>query len=219
MVYNGSGGATVTRIEPSFTCRLHTLFGMVHGVIALLSKCGLPYINWSVKLMGCVGAEGVMLRIDLRSLEAGYHEISLAPAPADVGLEPNAFRNILVEVGLDYDGKKAFVSVKASAVALLICDRTLTKFEQSIKGEYSLLFSPNEEEKAEDEIRSISSTDEELDITDIVRDTLLLAIPVRKIAPGADEAEIPVAFGTPADTDYDPRWEALKALKHENSGD
>ncbi|MCZ6704482.1 MAG: DUF177 domain-containing protein [Bacteroidetes bacterium] len=168
--------------------------------------------------MGWFGAEGVMLRIDLRSLEAGYHEISLAPAPADVGLEPDAFRNILVEVGLDYDGKKAFVSVKASAVALLICDRTLTKFEQSIKGEYSLLFSPTEE-KAEDEIRSISSTDEELDITDIVRDTLLLAIPVRKIAPGADEAEIPVAFGAPADTDYDPRWEALKALKHENSGD
>ena len=170
-------------------------------------------------MMGCVGADGVMLRIDLRSLEAGYHEINLAPAPADVGLELDAFRNILVEVGLDYDGKKAFVAVKASTVALLICDRTLTKFEQSIKGEYSLLFSPTEEEKAEDEIRSISSTDEELDITDIVRDTLLLAIPVRKIAPGADEAEIPVAFGAPADTDYDPRWEALKALKHENSGD
>lgn len=160
-----------------------------------------------------------MLRIDLRSLEAGYHEMSLEPAPADVGLDPDGFRDILVEVGLDYDGKKAFVSIKASAIASLICDRTLVNFDQSIKGEYSLLFSPNEEEEAEDEIRSVSSTDEELDITDIVRDTLLLAIPVRKIAPGADEAEIPIAFGAPADADFDPRWEALKALKNEKSGD
>ena len=160
-----------------------------------------------------------MLRIDLRSLEAGYHEMSLEPAPADAGLDPDGFSDILVEVGLDYDGKKAFVMIKAFAVATLICDRTLVKFDQSIKGEYSLLFSPNEEKEAEDEIRSISSTDEELDITDIVRDTLLLAIPVRKIAPGAEEAEIPVAFGAPADADLDPRWEALKALKNEKSGD
>ncbi|GMQ82191.1 MAG: DUF177 domain-containing protein [Rhodothermia bacterium] len=160
-----------------------------------------------------------MLRIDLRSLEAGYHEMSLEPAAADAGLVPDGFKDILVEVGLDYDGRKAFVMIKASATASLICDRTLVKFDQPIKGEYSLLFSPKEEEEAGNEIRSISSTDEELDITDIVRDTLLLAIPVRKIAPGAEEAEIPVAFGTPADADFDPRWEALKALKNEQSGD
>ena len=82
-----------------------------------------------------------------------------------------------------------------------------------------MAFEAVEEKETEDEIRSISSTDEELDITDIVRDTLLLAIPVRKIAPGAEEAEIPVAFGAPADADLDPRWEALKALKNEKSGD
>ena len=160
-----------------------------------------------------------MLRIDLRSLEAGYHEMSLEPAPADAGLDPDGFRDLLVEVGLDYDGKKAFVMIKASAIASLICDRTLVTFDRSIKGEYSLLFSPKEEGESEDEIRLISSTDEELDITDIVRDTLLLAIPARKIAPGADEAEIPVAFGAPSDEDIDPRWEALKALKNEKSGE
>lgn len=160
-----------------------------------------------------------MLRIDLRSLEAGYHEMSLEPAPADAGLDSDGFRDLLVEVGLDYDGKKALVMIKASAIASLICDRTLVTFDQSIKGEYSLLFSPNEEGESEDEIRLISSTDEELDITDIVRDTLLLAIPARKIAPGANEAEIPVAFGAPSDEDIDPRWEALKALKNEKSSD
>ncbi len=164
--------------------------------------------------------EGVMLRIDIRSLDAGYHEFSLEPAPTDLGLEPGAFRDMLVEVGLDYEGKTALVIIKVSAIAALVCDRTLADFEQSVYGEYTVLFSSNQDEsESVAEVRNMSATDEELDITDIVRDTLLLAIPVKKIAPGAEDADIPAAFGEPTKSDYDPRWEALKSLKNTESGD
>ena len=157
-----------------------------------------------------------MLRIELRSLDAGYHEFSLEPAPADLGMDPEKFRDILVEVGLDYDGKKALVKLSVSSMAVLVCDRTLTEFEQAISGDYMVLFSSKDEDAdTVDELRTISATDEELDISDIIRDTLLLAIPARKIAPGAEDAEIPVAFGAPTEMDYDPRWEALRALKKE----
>lgn len=164
--------------------------------------------------------EGVMLRIELRSLDAGYHEFSLEPAPTDLGLEPSAFRDMLVEVGLDYEGKTALVVVKVSAIAALICDRTLADFEQSVCGEYTVLFSSDKDDsESMDEVRNMSATDEELDITDIVRDTLLLAIPVRKIAPGAEDADIPAAFGAPTKSDCDPRWEALRSLKNKESGE
>ena len=156
-----------------------------------------------------------MLQIDLRSLDPGYHSLNLKPAPAELGFEPGEFRDILVEVGFDYDGKQVVVTITVSAVAALVCDRSLVDFEQVIRGEYTVLFSSSDaEEDSEIEIRSFSSTDDELDITDIVRDTLLLSVPVKKIAPGADEMEIPVAFGKPEEEDVDPRWEALKALKN-----
>ena len=157
-----------------------------------------------------------MLRIDLRSRDAGYHSITLEPSPEEVGLEPKDLREILVDVRMDYDGKKALLNLTASAVASLVCDRTLVEFEQGIRGEYTVLYTTAEGDEAVDEVRRLAASDEEIDITEIVRDTLLLAIPVRKLAPGAEEADIPVAFGQPAEEDIDPRWEALKALKNDN---
>ena len=47
-----------------------------------------------------------------------------------------------------------------------------------------------------------------------MRDTLLLAIPIRKIAPGAEDTEIIQSFGVPVEqNNIDPRWQALAALK------
>jgi len=164
--------------------------------------------------MTTFGSGAVMLRIDLRSLDAGYHSLSLSAEPADLGLEPDGFRDILVEVGLDYDGRQVVLTLTASAIAALVCDRTLVDFEQTIRGEYAVLFSATEpEDDSVDEVRPFSATDEEIDITDIVRDTLLLAVPLKKIAPGAEDADIPLAFGMPLDADIDPRWEALRVLK------
>jgi len=148
-------------------------------------------------------------------LEPGYHALSLEPTPEDVGLSGDEFRDLLVEVGMDLDGKQALLNLRASAVAVLVCDRTLVDFEQSIRGEYTVLFTSRDyEDDSVDEIRSFDASDEEVDITNIVRDTLLLAIPVRKLAPGAEEADIPLAFGAPTDADVDPRWEALRSLKN-----
>jgi uncharacterized protein len=155
-----------------------------------------------------------MLHVDLRSLDPGYHALSLEPAPEDVGLSGDEFRDVLVEVGMDFEGKQILLNLTASAVAALVCDRTLVDFEQSIRGQYTVLFSSvASENESVDEIRSFEASDERIDITDIVRDTLLLAIPVRKIAPGAEDVDIPLAFGAPADADVDPRWEALKSLR------
>ena len=158
-----------------------------------------------------------MLLIDIRSLKIGHHEFNLTPSPEEAGLDPELFRDLRVDVGMDYDGKKAFVGIDCSAVASLLCDRTLESFERPVKGSYSVLFSPAEQDEANEEgVRTLEATDEEIDITDIVRDTILLAVPVRKIAPGAEEVAVPTAFGAPSDSSIDPRWEALRALKEQS---
>ena len=165
-----------------------------------------------------------MLQIDLRTLEIGRHEFNLESNADELGIEPGLMDQIRADVQLHYDGKEAVVMVDASAVARLTCDRTLVEFDQPLRGQYSVLFSPDEpDEDADEEVRPFSSTDQEIDITDIVRDTLLLAIPIRKLAPGAEETPIRTQFGVgegAEDNPVDPRWEALAALKQngENGG-
>ena len=61
-----------------------------------------------------------------------------------------------------------------------------------------------------------------IDLADAVRDTLLLAVPARKVAPGAEDVEIPTVFGAPTAADgtpIDPRWEALRALQEGDDAD
>ena len=128
-----------------------------------------------------------MLQIDMRTLELGLHEFNLECTPDDLGMEPDKMEEIYADVKLNYDGKEALVLVEASAIARLVCDRTMVPFKKPVKGSYTVLFSPyNNDEETDGEVRPFAASDEELDITDIVRDTLLLAIPIRKIAPGAE---------------------------------
>lgn len=157
-----------------------------------------------------------MLRIDIRSMKPGVHERTLEPTAADLDVDPDAFKDIRADVRMDYSGTRMLVSVKVSATALLRCDRTLVLFSKHIEGSYGVLFVPPESiepDTDEDDIRPLHATDEEIDLTDIVRDTLLLAVPVRKIAPGAEDADIPTVFGEPEESEPDPRWIALQKLR------
>jgi uncharacterized protein len=60
------------------------------------------------------------------------------------------------------------------------------------------IFLPEDEVRGGDEetesVRVLQPDDEEIELGDAVRDTLLLAVPQRKIAPGAEEVEIPTQF-------------------------
>lgn len=167
-----------------------------------------------------------MLRIDLTPLSEGVHHIALAPEAEALDLDPDQFADIHVDATLDLFNERVLVLLQASAVATLECDRTLTLFEQSIEGTYRLFYAPpsfvgeeGEEDTGYEEVRVLYPADRSIDLTDAVRDTLLLAVPARKIAPGAEDLEIQTTFGVPADeADIDPRWEALRSLRSGNDG-
>ncbi len=157
-----------------------------------------------------------MLQINVASLASGVHHLDLAPEPAALDLDPDLFSSIQVSVRLDRQPDRILVRLTARANVMLECDRTLVAFQHPLEGTYHVLFGPPSlaSGAAEEELRILLPTDPELDLTDIVRDTLLLAIPARKVAPGAEEIDLPVQFGTgEAERDIDPRWEALRHLR------
>lgn len=163
-----------------------------------------------------------MLRIDLVALPEGIHHLTLEAEAAELELEPEAFKDIHVDVVLDYRDDRALVSLHAAAVVTLECDRTLRLFEQAIEGDYQLLFAPPAFARGAgsdddiEEIRVLDPSDRQLDLTDAVRDTLLLAIPTRKVAPGAEDLDLQTTYGVSAPKEgdpIDPRWEALRKLR------
>jgi len=164
-----------------------------------------------------------MLTIDITSLSTGIHHLELAPSAEQVNLDPSTFEDIEVDVVLQYHRDRILVKLHATATAELTCDRTLEPYDEKIEGAYNVLFGPpsmvGQEGEEFEEVRPLDPSDREIDLTDVVRDTLLLAIPQRQIAPGAEDEPITREFGaTEEETDdeapVDPRWEDLKELKN-----
>ena len=158
-----------------------------------------------------------MVRIHITPLSAGIHHFSWDPAPETLGLDPEVFQDVRVKARLDVQGTQFLVALEAAAVATLTCDRTLVPFDEAVSGTYTVLYvAPGFLEEAEgvdEDVRALPPGEDEIDLTDAVRDTLLLALPYRRVAPGAEDLDIPLRFGEPADADIDPRWEALRHLR------
>lgn len=170
-----------------------------------------------------------MLTVDITSFSSGVYHVERTPSPEAVDLDPEQFHDLHVLVRLDchrdrhHDRILATVDVQGAAT--LTCDRTLRAYDEALAGTHTILFGPADqvgtESDAFDEVRPLDPGAREIDLTDIVRDTLLLAIPQRKVAPGAEEEDIPMTFGGDGEAaggesqDIDPRWEALRKLRDE----
>jgi uncharacterized protein len=166
-----------------------------------------------------------MLTIDLRPLDEGLHRFDFAPEPSALDLSAEQFADIDITAQVNYYDDRALVLLQAAATATLECDRTLKTFAQPVEGTYQLLFAPpdfaarhsGEETDDYQEVRVLEPTDQRIDLSDVARDTLLLALPRRRVAPGAEDLELQTTYGAP-DADAaiaDPRWEALRELRTE----
>lgn len=169
-----------------------------------------------------------MLRIDLTPLSEGVHHVALDPPAQALDLDPDRFADIHLDAVLELFNDRILVTLHASATATLECDRTLAVFEQPIEGAYRILFVPpsfapgqnRDDEAGYEEVRVFQRSDRDVDVTEAVRDTLVLAVPARKVAPGAEGLDIPTVFGSPpAEAALDPRWEALRSLRSSQDAD
>lgn len=157
-----------------------------------------------------------MVTINIATLPEGMHDVVLEPVAEDLELEADRFEAIRIDARLNYFDGRVLADLEVAATATLECDRTLQLFKKRIKGRYTTLFAPEQDPEREhdafEDVRVLDPWDREIDLTDVVRDTLLLSIPVRCVAPGAEEMEIQTKYGD-AESEIDPRWEALAKLR------
>lgn len=160
-----------------------------------------------------------MVEIVIQSLDEGIHEVLLEPTPQDLNLDPDEFTAIEVHARLDFNPRRILVNLAVSGIATLECDRTLVRYTHPVRSSYVVLFADASIASAEDDlddVRPLAPGAQTIDVTDAVRDTLLLALPLRRVAPEAEELDLPVRFGED-DQGVDPRWEALRSLRKDDA--
>ncbi|HYE57464.1 MAG TPA: DUF177 domain-containing protein [Rhodothermales bacterium] len=153
-----------------------------------------------------------MLPVRLTALSPGLHPFDFTPSAADLDLDPEAFRDVHVDGHLDVAATRIVVHLTARAVIRLTCDRTLVEFDQAIEGRHLVVFTtdPNLADGSDDDLLLIPPDASVIDLAGPARDTLVLAVPARAVAPGAEDVELPTQFGT---EEIDPRWEGLLRLR------
>lgn len=176
------------------------------------------------------------LKIDTRSRKKGVYQFDFSPSAEALDLDPSVFRDIVVTGSVSIASSGTVVRFTASAVAILECDRTLVDFDQPISGDFDGLVADatdydesvsgkDRQESGEklagaNPVDSLQSGDADLVpmfegvivLDDVVRDTLMLAVPMRKVSPEAAALEMKLEYGKEEEEEIDPRWEALRRL-------
>ena len=164
-----------------------------------------------------------MFRVSIANLPEGVHQEALRPSAESLGLDPAVFSDVRVDVTLDVAERRVLAAFTARAVARLACDRTLDLYDQPVEGDHAVLFSadsPAADDADDDDVQPLPDDAQELDLTAAVHDTLVLALPLRRVSPAAEAAEIQTEFGGPPDGEpADDRWAALQALRKADDAD
>lgn len=163
------------------------------------------------------------MKITLVGLPPGTHRFHFEEKPATWGLEnhPHLRANIQLDVQLERGATQLILQQRVRTVGRFECDRCLEEFEAPLEDAGSVMFSTDEElvRGSEEEIRAFDSAAREIDVTDDVRDLLLLAIP-NKFLCREDCAGLCSQCGANLNFEscrcapraVDPRWQALQKL-------
>jgi uncharacterized protein len=129
-----------------------------------------------------------LIKIKILHLSQGQHRYEFTHAVTDfqdVALSTTVFSNpVKTTVTVDKGTSDMSVTLCVSTVATLECDRCLAPLHRHIFGEYRIFYASSRSVRAcnlQDEVRMLGKNDFEIDLTDDVRDTLLLALPMKNV--------------------------------------
>lgn len=125
------------------------------------------------------------IRINIGSLNDGSQKLELKSSEAELGLPAGIVKDPL-EIKLDLFKTSHQLDIKAgiNGTLNLECDRCLDKFEKVFNTSFELVFvqkSHREEEINEDYIRTYSPHMKSVDITNDIKEAVILTIPMKKL--------------------------------------
>lgn len=156
-----------------------------------------------------------------------YNEIPDGKSSQKLDVDPTTFEiddvtinSIQLVLFFNKSENSTKVDFDLTAGVTFVCDRSLEEFEQTLSGSYSVVFKlglSKDEENEDGSFKALQTGGDKLDLTNEVRDTILLNVPIKKLHPRyITEDGQPTEFNeTYSDGETnDPRWDALKKLKN-----
>jgi len=165
-----------------------------------------------------------MLSFSLAHLPEGHSKRDVQIMPGDVDLhEQDGFEKaIYIHYNINKVSDEVFVKANIKTQSDLICDRCIEQFLLDIDETINLVFTTDTQLSREEneDIYLITEAESNINITESVRQTLLVTLPVKKLCKESCHGLCQYC-GTNLnenscnceDERIDPRWEALKKIK------
>jgi len=162
------------------------------------------------------------MKINVSKLSEGIHEYGLSAEPAEIGLDDQFHSTVHVAIRLEKRNRQIHLEGHVETTAQFQCDRCIDEFEMQIGRSYEMFYITEESERnlyEPDEVQVISSDINEIDISDDVRQMVLLAIPQKLLCKETCAGLCPHCGRnlnrdrcTCARDEVDPRWDKLRGL-------
>ena len=122
------------------------------------------------------------MKINISRLSDGEHRYTFVAEPSDIDLDKRFRKPIFVEVRLEKSKRQLFLYADVYTTGRFACDRCVDEFDKVLKNSYRMfyVYSEDEAKKYEpDEVTVITEDTNEIDISDDVRQMVLLSVPMK----------------------------------------
>jgi uncharacterized protein len=164
-----------------------------------------------------------MFKFFIANLQDGLSsaERTLLPEEFDLPADGEFQHEIRVRLEIEKVGRNIFILAELETAVAAICDRCAEPFREPLAEKYRMLYTSDPEmaNEADESIFIIHETADEVDLTEPLRETLMLALPAKRLCRpdcqglcdhcGANLNEVACACHRARS---DPRWEKLLSL-------
>jgi len=167
------------------------------------------------------------MKIQVGGLSEGIHLNDFQSRPSELGLGENFQKDVGVDATLEKTGTQLSLKAKIETVGMFECDRCLTQFEARLSSSYRMHYVPEGGSHANiidpTEIQVIPPGLSVIDISEDVRQTILLSVPLKLLCSEECGGLCPKCGRnlntgpcTCTNTITDSRWEKLRSLQNKN---
>lgn len=122
------------------------------------------------------------LKIRISQLSEGIHHYQFTSTPIQLGLEENFKDDVEITAELDKSVRQLYLKTQIFTKAGFRCDRCNDEFFQPIRASYGICYALDEtasNESVDDELRLIHPGTPYIELTDDVRQMIMLTIPMK----------------------------------------
>jgi uncharacterized protein len=123
------------------------------------------------------------MKINISKLSEGEHFYTFIVKPSDLELESKRFNKpVYVEATLEKSKKQLSLRAMVYTIGRFQCDRCVEDFDMVLENSYRMYYVYSEEDSKkyeQDEVMVITPETNEIDISDDVRQMVLLAVPMK----------------------------------------